>query len=202
MRLNVNQRGYAAEFEMIVDLKIGDHIRETHIRFRNFTDYEAYINSIDQGYDAKDSIFNGNFYKIDTPVFNMTLGSPYRNACDLQHEIIETMEELKSSLNLIETFIREEDVNSLFQYVIIPKKIEPQMTDFIVYDLETLNTDRTRPNIMTVNRLSKLAVKHNRDLAPCEIEKCQKDTLVFDGNNCNSNALDFFIKIQRRRTQS
>ena len=30
-------------------------------------DFEAYINSIDEGYDADDCIFNGYIYKIDTP---------------------------------------------------------------------------------------------------------------------------------------
>ena len=50
---------YTGEFEMIGRLKIADHIRETHIRFRNITDYEAYINSIDQDYESEDAIFIG-----------------------------------------------------------------------------------------------------------------------------------------------
>ena len=44
---------------MVASLKVGDQIRQTHIRFRNFTDFEAYINSIDEGYDAEDAILNG-----------------------------------------------------------------------------------------------------------------------------------------------
>ena len=44
---------------MVCRLNIGAQIRTTHIRFRNITDYEAYINSIDEGYDAEDAIFNG-----------------------------------------------------------------------------------------------------------------------------------------------
>ena len=43
---------------------------ETHFRFRNITGYEAYINAIDEGYDAEDAIFNGYFYKLNTPQFN------------------------------------------------------------------------------------------------------------------------------------
>ena len=50
---------YEGVFEMIGNLKIGDQIRQTHIRFRNISDYEAYINSIDQDYDSDDCIFNG-----------------------------------------------------------------------------------------------------------------------------------------------
>ena len=50
---------YGGEFEMVGRLSVGDQIRTTHIRFRNITYYEAYINSIDEGYDAEDSICNG-----------------------------------------------------------------------------------------------------------------------------------------------
>ena len=58
---------YDGTFELIGNLKVGDHVRQTHIRFRNMNDFEAYINKIDDGYDADDTIFNGYIYKIDTP---------------------------------------------------------------------------------------------------------------------------------------
>ena len=61
---------YGGGFEMVASLKVGDQIRQTHIRFRNITDYEACINSIDEGYDAEDSIFNSCFFKMITPQFN------------------------------------------------------------------------------------------------------------------------------------
>ena len=41
-------RDYIGEFEMIGRLKIAHQTRETHIRFRNIDDYEAYYNAIDQ----------------------------------------------------------------------------------------------------------------------------------------------------------
>ena len=53
---------YTCEIEMVGKLSNGDQVRETHIRFRNLDDFESYINSIDEGYDSNDSIFNG--YKI------------------------------------------------------------------------------------------------------------------------------------------
>ena len=61
---------YTGEFEMVGKLRVGDQIRETHIRFRIITDYESYINAIDKGYDAEDAIFNGYVYKIETPQFS------------------------------------------------------------------------------------------------------------------------------------
>ena len=74
---------------MIRKLAIGDQIKQTNIRFRNITDYEAYINAFDEGYDAKVAVFNGYNYKINTPQFNLVKRSPYGNGCDFKHEIIE-----------------------------------------------------------------------------------------------------------------
>ena len=80
---------YDGEFEMVGFLVIGDQSRQTHIRFRNFTDYESYINAIDQDYESDDAIFNGYLYKINTPQFNSVNISQYGNGCDFKHEIIE-----------------------------------------------------------------------------------------------------------------
>ena len=74
---------------MIGSLKVGDQIRQTHTRFRNTDDFEAYINSIDEVYDAEDSIFNGYFYKIDTPQFKKVNRSQYGNGCSFDKIIIE-----------------------------------------------------------------------------------------------------------------
>ena len=49
---------------------------------------------------------------------------------------------------------------------------------------------------MTFYRLSKLVGGFNLDITAFEIEKCNKNTLVFDGGNCVSNALDFFLKFK------
>ena len=80
---------YQGVFEMIGNLQIGDQIRQTHIRFRNISDYEAYINSIDQDYDSDDSIFNGYIYKIDTPQFKKVNRSLYGNGCNFDKIFIE-----------------------------------------------------------------------------------------------------------------
>ena len=77
------------EFEMVGNLKVGDQIRQTHIRFRNINDYEAYINSIDEGYGADDCIFNGYIYKLNTPQFNKVNRSQYGNGCSFDKIIIE-----------------------------------------------------------------------------------------------------------------
>ena len=45
-------------------------------------------------------------------------------------------------------------------------------------------------------RLSKLAGRYNRDLTLDEREKCKKETIAFDGDNCVSKALDFCLKLK------
>ena len=80
---------YIDEFEMVGRLKLADHIRDIHVRFRNINDYGVYINKIDQDYESDDAIFNGYIYKINTPQFNSVNRSHYGNGCDFKHEVIE-----------------------------------------------------------------------------------------------------------------
>ena len=231
---------------MVGNLKVGDQIRQTHIRFRNISDYEAFLNSIDEGYDADDCIFNGYVYEIDTPQFNKVNRSQYGNGCSFDKIIIDyrgnncyiptkgycfvkcinyltgqdykqeyldfirnkkrrsnimtmariqpfsranninlgyfnndrvfprtvtnrdsvlylynihfsliwksqgvsfnqAFQELKNNFKIVDNYITEEIVNSHFKYEFTPKKIHSHLTNFIVYDLETHNTDRARP---------------------------------------------------------
>ena len=39
---------YVGEFEMVGNLKFGDRIRQTNVRFRNMNDFEAYVNQFYQ----------------------------------------------------------------------------------------------------------------------------------------------------------
>ena len=68
------------------------------------------------------------------------------------------------------------------------------MTNFIVYDLETHNTERARPFCSSFYRLSKLAGRYDRDPTKNELEKSLQDTIAFAGDKCNSNALDYCLK--------
>ena len=282
---------------MVGSLKVGDQIRQTHIRFRNINDYESYINSIDQESDSEDSIFNGYFYKIDTPQFKLVNRSQFGNGCDFKHEIIEyrgdncyipakgycfvkcnnyltgldykeqyldfirnekrrsnimtmariqpclkklrinlgyynndrvfprtvternnalrlynnhfcliwksqsvsfnqAFQELKNNFKIVDNYITEENVNYHFKYEFTPKKIESHLTNFITYDLETHNTDRAKPYVVCFYRLIKLAGRYNCDLTPDHLEKCKKDTIAFDGDDCVSKALDFCLKLK------
>ena len=288
---------YVGAFETVGNLKVGDQIRQTHVRFRNMNDFEAYINSIDEGYYADDSIFNGYIYKISTPQFIKVKKSQYGNGCDFKHEIIEyrgnncyiptkgycfikcvnfltsrdykqqyldfirneqrrtnimtkariqpfcganniilgyynedtvfprsvtnrdsalilfnnhfcviwksegvsfkqAIKELKDNFKINDNYILEENVTSHFKYEFIPKKIQSHLTNFIVYDLETHNTDRARPYNMTFYRLSRIASRYERDPTPQELKKSIDDTIAFAGDNCIGDALDFCLKLK------
>ena len=96
------------------------------------------------------------------------------------------VKELKDYFTIVDNYITVENVNSHFKFEFTPKKIESHLINFIVYDLETHNTDRARPYVFCFYRLSKLAGRYYRDLPPDKLEKCRKDTIAFDGDDCVS----------------
>ena len=108
----------------------------------------------------------------------------------------QAIKELKDIFEIIDKYLTEENVRCYFEYIHRPKKIESHLTNFITYDLETHNTDRARPYVFCFYRLSKLAVRYNRDLPLEEIEKCKKDTIPFDGDNSVEKVLDFCFKLE------
>ena len=294
---------YEGEFEMVGNLKVADQIRQTHIRFRNISDYEAYINAIDQDYDSEDAISNGYIYKINTPQFNKVNSSQYGNGCSFDKIIIEyrgnncfiptkgycfvkcinyltgqeykqqyldfirkekrrsnimTMAriqpclrklgidlgyyigdrvfprtvtnrdcalylynnhfcliwksqnvsfnqaiiELKNNCKIVDNYITNENVNSHFKYEYIPKKIESHLSNFIAYDLEPYSTDRARPYCISFYRLNKISRRYNSDLTCDETDKCKKNTIVFDGDDCVEKALDFCLKLKGEERRS
>ena len=80
---------YVGAFEKIGNLNVGDRVRKTNIRFRNMDNFEAYINAIDEGYDAEDAISNGFVYKLDIPQFNKVNRNQYGNGCSFDKIIVE-----------------------------------------------------------------------------------------------------------------
>ena len=104
----------------------------------------------------------------------------------------QAIQELKNNFKIVDNYITEENVNSHFKYEYIPKRIDSHLTNFIVYDLETHNTDRARPYCISFYRLSKIAGRYKRDPSQDELQHSLKDTIAFAGDNCIDVALDFF----------
>ena len=153
------------------------------------------VNIINLGYYNDDRVFPRSLTNRDSALYF------YNNHFCLlwkseNFSFNQAIKELKNNCKVVDNYITDENVNSHFMYEYKPKKIESHLTNFIVYDLETHNTDRARPYVFCFYRLSKLAGRYKRDLTKDEMEKCKKDTIAFDGDNCVEKALDFCIKLK------
>ena len=49
--------------------------------------------------------------------------------------------------------------------------------------------------------MSKLVGRYNRDLSPCEIDKCKKATIAFDGDICVEKVSDVCLKLKGEERQ-
>ena len=69
----------------------------------------------------------------------------------------QAMQELKTNFKMFDNYITEDNVYGPFESIYSiysPKKIESQLTIFIVYDLETHNKDKARPYNLSLYRFS------------------------------------------------
>ena len=98
---------------------------------------------------------------------------------------------MKDNFKLVGNYITKENDEAFFKYEITPKKKESHLTNFIVYDLETFDTDRGKPYNMTFYRLSNIAGRYDRDPTKEELQKSIDDTISFAGDNCIGNTLGF-----------
>ena len=108
---------------------------------------------------------------------------------------------MKDNFKILDNYIPEENVNSHFEHQILPKKFDSHLSNFLVYELEIHNTDGDRPYCISIYRLSKLAGRYTRDLSQYELANCEKETLVFDGDNGVINALNSLLKYKREERE-
>ena len=73
------------------------------------------------------------------------------------------IKELKDNFKVVDNVISDKHVKSYAKYEYKPKKVKSQLTNTVVYDIETFNTDRAVPQANCIYRLSKLSGKYNRD---------------------------------------
>ena len=141
---------YTGEFEMVGNLKVGNQIRQTLIRFRNMGDFESYINSIDEGFDADDCIFNGYIYKLSTPQFNKVNRSQYGNCCNFDQIIIDD----RGNNCFIPT--------KGYCFVKCIKVLTSQ--DYKQENLDFIRNEKRRSNIMTMARIQPFCRADNINL--------------------------------------
>ena len=129
---------------------MGDQSRQTHIRFKNLDDFESYINSIDEGYDADDCIFNGFIYKLNTPQFKKVNRSRYGNGCNFDNIIVEYRGH--------NCFIPTKG------YCFVKCIIYLTGRDYKQKNLDFIRNEKRRSNIMTMARIQPFCRANNINL--------------------------------------
>ena len=83
-----------------------------------------------------------------------------------------------------------------------PEKVQSQLTNKIVYDLETFNTDKAVSYASCIYRLSNTSGKYNRDITRREIEKYRKGCIVFKGTESINKKLHYVLQFKGEAKKS
>ena len=72
---------------------------------------------------------------------------------------------LKDNFRVVDNVISDKHVKSFIKYEYKLKKVQSQLTNMVLYDIVTSNTDRAVLYAKCIYRLSKLSGKYNRDIS-------------------------------------
>ena len=107
------------------------------------------------------------------------------------------IEELKLNFKVVDNVMSDKLFKiSCFKLNSKPKKVLTQLTDIIVYDIETFNTNRAVPYDNCFYKAMKVPGKYYRDISDQKLEKCQKGCIVFKGTVNINELLDHFLKFK------
>ena len=104
---------------------------------------------------------------------------------------------LKDNFKIVDNDISNNYVKSFIKYEYRPKKFQSQLTNMVVYDLETFNINEAVAYVSCIYRLSKISGKYNRDITQRECEKCRKDYIDFKGTYSINEMLDYVLQFKR-----
>ena len=76
------------------------------------------------------------------------------------------------------------------------KKLQSEITNMVVYDFETFNTNRAITFANCIYRLSKCSSKNYQDIPNRETEQCKKDCIVFNGTDSINEMLDHVLEFK------
>ena len=79
------------------------------------------------------------------------------------------------------------------------KKVQPQLSNMFVFDIETFNTDRAVSCAKYLDCLEivyKIPGKNDRDKTDQQREKCRKDCIVFKGTDNIIELLDPVLEFE------
>ena len=106
------------------------------------------------------------------------------------------IKELKDNFKVIDNVISDKHVKSYLKYEYKPKKVQSQLTNMIVYDIETFSTIKCVPYANCIYRLSKISGKYYRDISEKEYQKCLNDCIVFKGLDNINKMLDYVLQFK------
>ena len=72
--------------------------------------------------------------------------------------------EIKKYFKVVDSVISHKHVKSFIKFEYKTKKVQSQLSNMVVYDLETFNADKAGPYASCIYRLSKIPVKYNGDI--------------------------------------
>ena len=102
--------------------------------------------------------------------------------------------ELKDNFKVVDNVISDKHVKSYIKYEYKPKKVQSQLTNMIVYDIETFSTIKCVPYANCIYRISKISGKYYRDISEKEYQKCLNDCIVFKGLDNVNRMLDYVLQ--------
>ena len=106
------------------------------------------------------------------------------------------IKELKDNFRVVDNVICDKHVKSYIKYEYKPKKVQSQLTNMVVYDIETFNTIKCVPYANCIYRLSKISGKYYRDISEKEYQKCLNDCIVFKGLDNFNQMLDYVLQFK------
>ena len=104
--------------------------------------------------------------------------------------------ELKDNFRVVDNVISDKHVESFIKYEYKPKKVQSQLTNMVVYDIETFSTIKCIPYANCIYRLSKISGKYYRDISEKEYQKCLNDCIVFKGLDNINKMLDYVLQFK------
>ena len=106
------------------------------------------------------------------------------------------IKELKDNFRVVDNVISDKHVKSYIKYEYKPKKVQYQLTNMVVYDIETFSTIKCVPYANCIYRLSKISGKYYRDISEKEYQKCLNDCIVFKGLDNINKMLDYVLQFK------
>ena len=102
--------------------------------------------------------------------------------------------ELKDNFKVVDNVVSDKYVKIYIKYEYKPKKVQSQLTNIIVYDIETFSTIKCVPYANCIYRFGKISGKYYRDISEKDYQKSLNDCIVFKGLYNINKMLDYVLQ--------